>query len=404
MRFTGYLPLPEDYEYADRFITEYLEMEKRLSASTELKTGDLWSDLWTVVASQSSIWQKSRMFNALPDTYSLLVPIMKAGGTSQQHYNQTIREVSWLEKHGQCLDNIEVGQSENSDAGRGAIANRFIPKGGLVAPAPLIHIPDSNVLKMYEAADDVHDKGKVIPNHDGPSTFQLLLNYCFGHTQSTLLLCPYGMLTSFINHSAEKPNAKMRWSEEMRHPEWRYEPINEWGNEKHAGLSFDFVALRDIDENEEILIDYGKAWEQAWQEHVQNFVPRKNYVPAHELNEMESIVYRTSQERAYQNDKVQLWCRSWYLNRFVRGFQDDAQCRILKQLGKDRYMVQLMSFHSFDYDGITRVDKGEVFWNVPSDAFYFSDIPYTRDHHLFEAFRQSIMIPDELFPDAWKNL
>ncbi len=67
-------------------------------------------------------------------------------------------------------------------------------------------------------------------------------------------------------------------------------------------------------------------------------------------------------------------------------------------------MVQLMRFHSFDYDGITRVDKGEVFWNVPSDAFYFSDIPYTRDHHLFEAFRQSIMIPDELFPDAWKNL
>jgi hypothetical protein len=76
----------------------------------------------------------------------------------------------WLEENGQCMDNIKVGQSKNPNAGRGAFANRFIPKGGLVAPAPLIHIPDSEVLKMYREVTDNNRKGQVNPGIDGPST------------------------------------------------------------------------------------------------------------------------------------------------------------------------------------------------------------------------------------------
>ena len=48
------------------------------------------------------------------------------------------------------MDNIKVGNSTNPDAGRGAFANRFIPQGGLVAPAPLIHIRDYNSFKMFQ--------------------------------------------------------------------------------------------------------------------------------------------------------------------------------------------------------------------------------------------------------------
>jgi hypothetical protein len=54
-----------------------------------------------------------------------------------------------LEENGQCMDNIKDGVSTIPDAGRGAFANRFIPKGGLVAPAPLIHIPDRSIFTMY---------------------------------------------------------------------------------------------------------------------------------------------------------------------------------------------------------------------------------------------------------------
>jgi hypothetical protein len=239
---------------------------------------------------------------------------------------------------------------------------------------------------------------------DGPSTFQLLMNYCFGHEKSTLLMCPYGLLTAFVNHSHENPNTKIQWSKEMRHPEWRNQTISEWGDEYHTGVSLDFVALRDIEEDEEILIDYGEAWERAWQEHVRNFVPRANYVPAFELNEMLDIEYRTVADgRRYEADGVQLMCRGWYVARSLSDVKDDTECRILKKLGEDRYMVQLIDFDNSDDDGKTHYPPGGIMWDVPSDAFFFLDISYMRDHHLFEAFRSPMMMPDDMFPEVWMN-
>ena len=73
------------------------------------------------------------------------------------------------------MDNIKVGESTNPDAGRGAFANRFIPKDGLVSPAPLIHLPDSDILKMFLPIDDPRFPDRVKPDIDGPMTYQLLL-------------------------------------------------------------------------------------------------------------------------------------------------------------------------------------------------------------------------------------
>jgi len=300
------------------------------------------------------------------------------------------------------MDNIKVGNSTNPDAGRGAFANRFIPKGGLVAPAPLIHIPDYNALKVFLPKDS-ETAGNIVPDRDGPFSFQLLLNYCFGHEESTLLLCPYGLLTAFINHSHEQPNTKIQWSGDMRNPEWRLQPIDYWANTYHAGLQIDFVALRDIEEDEEIFIDYGAAWEAAWQEHVKKFVPRKNYIPAFELNEMENIDYRTVADVEYKVDNVVLYCRAWYIRQFVDG-NEDCECRILKKLGNDRYLVQLTQASYDQVERYMEVIPGSILWNVPSDAFYFVDLPYTRDHYDFQSFRHAMMMPDELFPEVWMNL
>jgi hypothetical protein len=355
---------------------------------------EVWSDLWDIVTSHASIWKTSRQLNALPEDASMLSQIMKSGGTSRQDYNRSIREISWLEEHGQCMDNIKVGQSEIPDAGRGAFANRCIPQGGLVAPAPLIHIPDSKVLKMYLPRDGVDGKNNIVRDLEGPVTFQLMMNYCFGHGESTLLLCPYGHLMGFINHSADRPNTKFQWGKEMPHSEWRQRPINTWGEEDHSGLSFDFVALRDIDEDEEILIDYGEAWKRAWQAHVRRFVPRENYIPAYELNEMQ--VYRTADEPQFEG--VLLWCRSHFFDG-----KKDSECRILKRVGEDRYMAQLIGYKQCKKEGTAVVEVQEILWSVPADAFYFTDLSYWRDHQRFDAFRRPMMIPDELFPDIWKE-
>jgi hypothetical protein len=386
-------------------------MEQRLSgtqSSGRTSGGDLWKDLYNnVVAIQATTWKKSRILNALPSNATQINRVLQTGGTSKQDYNRSLVEISWLEEHGQCMDNIKVGQSKNPDAGRGALANRFIPEGGLVAPAPLIHIPDFHVLKMFPPKMDEKEPGRVLPNREDPrTTFQMMMNYCFGHNQSTLLLCPYGMLTSYINHSRDEPNAKIQWSKEMQHPEWQEWPIEEWGRTTHAGLSSDFVALRDIEEDEEILIDYCEAWERAWQEHVRNFVPRENYVPANELNEMADIMYRTVEDRDYRSDGVQLWCRAWYLSKQSRRrYRNDQECRILKKVGEHdhRYVVQLVQHYNYDEEGLTEMEAGKIVFGVPSDAFYFVDVQYSRDYHQFDAFRHPMMIPEEMFPEVWKT-
>jgi hypothetical protein len=435
--FTG-LPTSEDYRAADKLIGKFLSMKRECLES--IKRGNSWSDLWdgvtsyapfllssifqipakqthcdsiekvridlwSVVTRSASIWKKSRTLNALPEDSSMLIPGLGTEVLKRvQDIKRSIRELSWLEKHGQCMDNIKVGQSQNPDVGRGAFANRFIPKGGLVAPAPLIHIPDSSVLTMYDPSG-ADEKGNVLPDLEWPVTSQLLLNYCFGHQESTLLLCPFGYLTAFINHSHDNPNTRIRWTRKMRHPRWRHDSIEEWGRVNHAGLSFDFVALRDIQEGEEILIDYGEAWEEAWQAHERSFVPREDYIPAQELNEIPDFVFPTEDEEPLEG--VSLWCHKYYVKHFVsrrsRFGKRDSECRILKRLGEDRYTVQLIGHQKDKKTAFTHYIVGEILWDVPSDAFFFKDLPYSRDHLKSNAFRHAMMIPDDMFPNVWKN-
>lgn len=301
------------------------------------------------------------------------------------------------------MDNIKVGNSTNPDAGRGAFANRFIPKGGLVAPAPLIHVKDYNSFKMFQPKYANDDSDKFIPNREGPFTWQLLLNYCFGHEKSTILLCPYGLLTAFINHSHENPNTRIQWSQQMRHPEWRNQPISAWWEEYHTGLQIDFVALRDIEEGEEIFIDYGSAWESAWQEHVKTFVPRQAYVPAFELNQILDKEFRSPDEDDYEANGLFLLCRGWYIEQLV-GHEEDYHCRILQKMGDDRYVAQVFEIDYMDDIRRTAIKEVGIVWNLPSVAFFFEDIPYTRDHFQPNAFRHAMMIPDDMFPAVWKNI
>ena len=406
------MPLPRTFQETDELIETYLELKEECALSLEgensttTTTTELWKDLYDVMKGLGTAWKTSRILNGLPDEEATLGELMEEGGSGQKDYNRSIREVSWLEEHGQCMDNIRPGTSTNVDAGRGAFAHRFIPKGGLVAPAPVIHVANYEAMRVFTRREDPHDRGNYLPNHQGPWNYQLFLNYCFGHHDSTLVLCPYGLLTALINHSAQRPNTRIVWSKEMRHADWRETPIDQWATKfTHTGLQFDFIALRDIEVGEEIFIDYGTAWEDAWQRHVKDYQPRsETYVPAFELNQRIDIDYRTGEDLEYEVDNVMLMCRLWYIQKFTSDVKDDVECTILKQRGQeDRFVAQLKSIRSFDDDGFTRVTRGHILWDVPSDAFYFYDLPYTRDHYTPNAFRHAMMIPDDMFPNVWKN-
>ncbi|CAJ1958202.1 unnamed protein product [Cylindrotheca closterium] len=412
-RVYGYIPLPDSYPPADKLLKRFERMRIRTEAelSDQLSPG-IWEDLLDTILDYGKTWKTSRVLNALPDSAEIIPDVLMDGGTAYRDFNRSTQELSWLEENGQCMDNIKVLEvsQESPDAGRGAAASRFIPKDGLVAPAPVIHVPDYEVLEMFLPVDTPRTKGggfNVVPDMEGPVMYQLLLNYCFGHEESTLLLCPYGLLTALINHSSENANTRVVWSDAMRHKEWLNNPIEHFGEEYIAGLQLDYVALRDIEEGEEILIDYGEPWEKAWEEHKATFAPRENYVPAFELNKLlPDLEFRTVRDRPYFLDGVQLRCRTWYVNKFQAEEEeelDDYPCQILKKLGNDRYQVQVVNDESDNV--ISRFAGERMLWDVPVDAFLFIDLPYERLHHFqFDAFRHAMTMPDDIFPEKWKNI
>jgi len=129
--------------------------------------------------------------------------------------------------------------------------------------------------------------------------YQLILNYCFGHPRSSLLLFPSSSSVQFINHSSKKSNAKIQWSDsDFQSEEWLTEPLEEIKARKKTGLMFDIIATKDIQLGEEVLLDYGGHWEDAWEEHLQGQTQIKdNFETTTELNNDPNSIVRTLEEQ-----------------------------------------------------------------------------------------------------------
>lgn len=171
--------------------------------------------------------------------------------------------------------------------------------------------------------DKLTPEGFTIRNTNDIRGKQLLLNYCFGHSKSTLLLCPYGSGTAYINHNHQTPNVKIVWSEASKalihNATWLNQSVDFLEDQLTPGLEFDFIALRDIQPNEEVLLDYGKEWNDAWASHVSDWKQVENaddFVDASQLNcrdeeDCKHIpLVRTFQEQKknpYPNN-IWVWC------------------------------------------------------------------------------------------------
>ena len=427
-----FVPFERHYERADDLIRSFIGnvttwQGNDTTKESYLETKDFEIELWGFIVRMREVWDKSRTLFALPSKNSPavedLLNLMDFGGSKNQDYNDTVKNQEWMNENGQCMDNIRDGVSNIPDAGRGAFANRFIPEGGLVTPAPLIHLPNRSSLTIYEHM--ITPAGKWKRNVDLPSHHQLLLNYCFGHRDSSLLLCPYGYLNHLINHDHKNPNTKIVWTDKkrLRHPEWFEMPVTDWGTEFHSGLALDFVALRNIEEGEEITIDYGIEWENAWQEHVRDYgEPRRGYRQAFELNEIADLRIPTIFESAEdQFEGVITFCRDYYFPE-DHGFdpykfdtaEDQDQdadwhytCRVLMRHDDNKYTVEV--FHQEHWLNTYSIYETYndtplyVLFDVPRDAIFFRDRVYLRDHHQPWSFRHDMRMPDKIFPDFWKD-
>jgi hypothetical protein len=475
------VPLKKNYKQVDNLLKQFQTITSDSSRITEQQK----TDLLVYLQSLSEIWDDSRNMHAIPQTDppgdAGVVDwlLRQTGGSGMIHYNSSIRDLDWLQEHGRCMDNIRDGISRIPHAGRGAFARRAIPEGSVVAPAPLIQVPDRGVLTIYDKKRAIPKESnnkeayEFVADHDKPIHHQLLLNYCFGHNESSLLLCPYGLMTSHINHDATNPNTKIVWANDnqMDHPEWRAKSIEEWGTWSKAGLSFNFLALRNIAQDEEITIDYGSEWEKAWQKHVDTYYKddqtsgksvndstagtnreaiEKYHVPAFELNKLVDLKLQTMEEGDYESQGLRLFCRKPYLdwsgaaaaaadgvtvivwsrmmankNKSVSlkldwGDNKVYPCRIRNRyrVGASRDLGDTDDSHEYRYfaevferlddevDQTLRYSK-DVVWaalfDVPRDAFYFEDQKNHRHHHQMWSFRHDMRIPDDIFPDVWRN-
>jgi hypothetical protein len=185
------------------------------------------------------------------------------------------RPTAWLHEHGTCVDNLEDVPAKEGRGGLGAQSTRFLPMGSIIAPVPVVPIARDSLrwLSLPNADDSTKD--------DGSQQMQLLLNYCYGHPNSPVLLFPYGPSITLVNHNGDRPaNAELRWSQQSSGSalvqNWNASQIlaspprqsSDSSSMLLPPLLLELVALRDIHPREPVLISYGADWQAAYQKHV----------------------------------------------------------------------------------------------------------------------------------------
>ena len=452
------MPVGEDYDDADAIVRTFLE---HAGADGSTIGGDLLEegtlqDLWDTLRGGFEGGDRlGRLHTALPRKLEDAgMAAGSPGGTAGLRLQNSVRPIEWLERNGRCADSVMPGPSAVPQAGRGGFATRSLPEGSVVAPLPLIPIR-RDTLDMRDLKNDPDGGDRIWKSKDVVGK-QLLVNYCFGHQNSSVLLWPYSSGSNWINHApGDRANVELRWivpreddsdggeSQDLSSlhlPEWLEKNSTELFREMKVGLILELVATRAIDEGDEILLHYGDDWEQAWSEHVRNWVKgvdkgsfderekrSMTYRYPDEFNDDISTPIRTHTEQkedpypdnivtscfytAPANDgvgkrtlvdatsNVMLVESEWQNQAHQLDKLTLRLCRILVRNQSGKYSVLVSSV-----DDDLPPNERHVVLNVPRKEIWFTNRRYSSDQHLSGAFRHEIGMPDELIPQAWQDL
>jgi len=431
------IPMVEDYRQAAQIIWDAGKANKNLDAEIPvpknvnkyvaalIRQGPT-DELRTIIASDKVSDQRE------------LMPFVA------KHLATTPRTPDWIRTNGMCLEHLTAGKSRLPQAGQGAFSQHTIRMGEMVVPAPMVQIVDKEVLNTYDAEGNLNGA-------------QLLLNYCFGHPESSMLLCP-DTNALLINHCSDRkkqcgpdgPNAIVRWSSgwEPASAEWLKMSIEEISEERVRGLSMEIIALRDIAPGEEVFLDYGTEWEDAWEKHVATWKPPvkevESYITAKEANEKEGILellvtgdLRKVSDHPYlftgcefhhrqlDIEKLDMWTKpepGWVewsdeeiLKRFshngamIKGnyttHRDRAHwpCSVIREQENGLYTVRIHNRFGKRPPAWEKNDLPRLLTNFQRESIHYFVKPHTSDQNLPGVFRHPIGIHDELFPEQWKN-
>jgi hypothetical protein len=286
----------------------------------------------------------------------------------------------------------------------------------------------------------------------------LLLNYAFSHPNTSVYLIPITPMVA-INHNSARmkdgvqPNAKLAWAtwsrksnyvlqrnlEELKQvciclEKWHYIVTHYFRltfcKESSSTLVMDVLAVHDIQPDEEIFIDYGIEWEEAWERHVSNW---KSPCKDGQRALSSSTIYRMNHDKhnsdyhdwtadhfslcskrdltqpheAFQllnNEKLNTVSRKRFavVNQY-EGIDADHEGFLYVQSSGDRYPCRVRNNDYESFIAILFLDHYviEVYEDMPSTNVYFVPKPYKSNLHLPSAFRHDIKIPDDIFPKHW---
>ena len=409
----GEIPFSDNYDDARDLLQSLVSLK-----STKKHTSAL-HDLYDLMRglSKKELFD-SRTLNALPekveDAIEATQPEKDLGTILQRNYTRNRTD---LQEHGKCIDHMVPKESTIKQAGRGAFATRDLPKGTIITASPLHHVPDKTFANMYEF---IQVDGKWMRVLDKIVGKQLVLNYCFSHPETTMMLCPYGSQINYINHDRERANVRVQWATNFAighnqsiidHGDFDFLSKTE-----RPKLSFDYVATKDIKEGEEFFLDYGDDWAKAWEDHVASFQPAPGsdkYTSAYRWHkEMKDAAIRTQYEQTFDPypDYLEIRCHQglmnahgtidfeWYTNDY--GLPCFIKNRITEN-GTHFYTVDLVWEAGKDgRETEYRVERA----GVPRQGIFFFNRPGTTDMHLSNAFRHPIGIPDDILPAGWRNV
>lgn len=198
----------------------------------------------------------------------------------------------------------------------------------------------------------------------------------------------------------------------------------------------ELVATKPIEAGEELYLDYGRSWEEAWLQHRQSWqLITEHYAPGyvaddtirllrteseqnhhpHPKNVDTSCFYRYSDRtqeeiataKKASSDKVQTF--QWKATKGIYDPKYLRPCKVLQRKetanGRSAYAVRM--YNRPGLDEAERIPKGEMHLvtHIPRNAIQLTDKPGTTDQHLPAAFRHEIHLPDDILtPELMEQL
>eukprot|EP00592_Proboscia_alata_P020414 CAMPEP_0194404764 /NCGR_PEP_ID=MMETSP0176-20130528/3278_1 /TAXON_ID=216777 /ORGANISM="Proboscia alata, Strain PI-D3" /LENGTH=677 /DNA_ID=CAMNT_0039203269 /DNA_START=30 /DNA_END=2063 /DNA_ORIENTATION=+ len=422
------------------FSAHYRKADTAVEAAAKSFRHDLWkdksedekADAWNLVLKKE---KHPRVLSALPKSHTDIDEATRLGTARFSLGGElSFRTQEWFDANAICMDTLFTKKSTIPQAGRGGFLKRPLTEGSIVMPVPLLQL-DRNVFVVPNTYQKISGKA------------QLLMNYALGHDDSEVFLLPYNALVNFINHGNSagdnaKANVKLRWSESFNRAELIDLDVKEL-LESSFGLIMELVALRDLEEGEELFLDYGSQWEEAWEQHMDDWTPLPNsesYQSAEELIHLEKNI-RTEEEQQMKPypENIQTACMFYhtedtdydirpltadelkeenfegpanlYLANWTKPNNDCLRyCKILSRYTEEEsgekffYNVEVLPQTTNLHDDCYHTDEEKLFVDkIPEHAVTIVDEVLTRDHHLVNAFRHPIGLPDELLPTKWRG-